>query len=243
MGKMPVGAEERDLDVLVVGEQARDAPVALHERPRQRRRNHRRDVAVGEHVAQRLGGLFHLDPQVRGRLERDVLAALDQPSNAPVRNAVMLLQNAAHPDVGCRLEIRTADRLADQVLGRRDACTGVDEDEAVAEAAMQEDRDRRQCRALVACHEVGADVLLADVEFVLASHAPVALARPHVGEKDQIEPVGLDGAFDQRLDDVVVAAGDGESQLCHCGFLSRDARSFSSSASAESAPRPGGRFR
>ena len=56
---------------------------------------------------------------------------------------------------------------------------------------MQEHRDRGQRLALVARHEVGADVLLADVELVLAAHAPVALARPHVGEEDEVEAFGL----------------------------------------------------
>ena len=134
---------------------------------------------------------------------------------APVRHAVVLLQDAAHPDVGGRLEIGAADRLADQVLRRLDAGGGVDEDEAVAEAAVQEHRDRGERLALVADHEIGADILLADVEFVLAAHAPMALARAHVGEEDEIEAVGLDRAFLERHDDVVVAAGDGQSQLRH----------------------------
>ena len=69
---------------------------------------------------------------------------------------------------------------------------GVDEHEAVAEAAMQEHRDRRERLALVADHEIGADVLLADVEFMLAAHPPVPLARAHVGEEHEVEAVGLD---------------------------------------------------
>jgi len=44
--------------------------------------------------------------------------------------------------------------------------------------------------ALIADHVIGADILLADVEFVLAAHAPVALARPHLGQENEIEPVG-----------------------------------------------------
>ena len=153
-----------------------------------------------------------------------------------MRDAVVILQDAAHPDVGRRLEVGAAHGLADQILGRRDAGAGVDEHEAVPEAAVQEHWDGGERRALVARHVVGADVLLADVELVLASHAPVPLARPHVGEEDEVEAVGRDGAFDQRLDDVIVATGDGESELCHSASLS-------STASARNAARRGGPVR
>ena len=62
-------------------------------------------------------------------------------------------------------------------FGVFDPGRGVDEDKAVAEAAMQEDRNGGQRLALVADHEIGADILFADVEFVLAAHAPVPFAR------------------------------------------------------------------
>ena len=131
----------------------------------------------------------------------------------------MLLENAAHPDAGGRLEIGAADYFAVEVLWRLDAGGGVDEDEAVAEAAMQEHRNGGQRLALVADHEIGADIFLADVEFVLAAHAPVALARPHVGQEDEFEPIRLDRTLLERADDVVVAAGDCQSQFAHCALL------------------------
>ena len=92
-------------------------------------------------------GLFFISMRRSdGCVEGDVLAAVDDPGVLPVRHAVMLLQDAAHPDIAGRHEIGAADRLADQILRRLDAGIGVDEDEAVAEAAMQEHRnagDRR----------------------------------------------------------------------------------------------------
>ena len=92
---------------------------------------------------------------------------------------------------------------------------GVDEDEAVAKAAVQEHRDRGQRFAAVAAHEIAADIDLADVELGLARHAPVALARAHAGEHDQLDAVGLHGAVAERAHDLVVAAGDGQFQLRH----------------------------
>ncbi len=78
---------------------------------------------------------------------------------------------------------------------------------------MQEHRDGGERHALVALHEIGADIGLAHVELGLARHAPVALARPHVGEDDELETVGLDHAFLERAHDLVVAARDGELDL------------------------------
>ncbi len=65
-------------------------------------------------------------------------------------HAVMLLQDAAHPDVAGRLEIGAADDLADQVLRRFDAGRRVDEDEAVAKAAVQKHRDGGERIAAIA---------------------------------------------------------------------------------------------
>ena len=39
-------------------------------------------------------------------------------------------------------------------------------------------------------HEIAADIDLADVELGLARHAPVALARAHAGQHDELDAVG-----------------------------------------------------
>ena len=131
----------------------------------------------------------------------------------------MLVENAAYPDAGGRLEIGAADHFAVEILRRLDAGRRIDEDEAVAEAAMQEHRNGGERLALVADHEIGADIFLADVEFVLAAHAPMALARPHIGEEDEFEAIGLHRTLLERAHDVVIAAGDRQSQFAHCALL------------------------
>ena len=75
---------------------------------------------------------------------------------------------------------------------------------------MQKDRNGGDRVAAIARHEIGADILLADVELHLAGDPPVPLARSHLGEEDELEAAGLDGAFLERLHDIVVAAGNGE---------------------------------
>src|SRR5262249_60563595 len=105
--------------------------------------------------------------------------------------------------------------FADQVLGRADTGRGVDEQKAMTEAPVQEHRDGGERRALVALHEIGADIGLADVELGPARHAPVALARTHTGEHDEIEAVALNRALLQRPHDLVIAARHGELELAH----------------------------
>jgi hypothetical protein len=126
---------------------------------------------------------------------------------------VVLLQDAAHPDIGRRLEIRAAHLLADQILGRANAGCGVDEQEPVTEAPVQEHRNGGERRALGTLHEIGADIGLADVELGAARHAPVALARAHAREHDEIDAVSGHRAFFERAHDLVIPARDREPNL------------------------------
>src|SRR5262245_28166171 len=80
---------------------------------------------------------------------------------------------------------------------------------------MQEYRDSADRMVLIAGDEIGADILLADIELGLACESPVPLARARVGEEDQLETGRLDQSFLERADNVVVAGGDGQSQLGH----------------------------
>ena len=66
---------------------------------------------------------------------------------------------------GGGLELLHADLLADQVGRLLDALAGVDEDEAVAEAPMQEHRDGGDGKSLVARHEIGRARDFGDVEI------------------------------------------------------------------------------
>ena len=130
----------------------------------------------------------------------------------------MFVEDAADPDAGGRLEIGAANHLAVEILRRLDSGRRVDEDKAVTKSAMQEDRNGGERLALVADHEIGADILLADVELVLAAHAPVAFARSHVGEKNEVEAVGLHRSLFERAHDVIVAARHRQCELAHLSF-------------------------
>ncbi len=59
------------------------------------------------------------------------------------------------------------------------------------EAPVQEDGNGSERRAVVALHEISADIGLAHVELGLARHAPVPLARSHPGQHDEIEAIGV----------------------------------------------------
>src|SRR5439155_9331806 len=113
---------------------------------------------------------------VRRRGKSNIFTAIDDPGYVPVRHAVVFFENAEHPDVAGGHEIGAADLPSDQILRRLDARIGIDEDEAVAEAAMQENRYAGDRMALVARNEIGADIFLADVEFALARESPVSFA-------------------------------------------------------------------
>ncbi len=75
----------------------------------------------------------------------------------------------------------------------------------MTKAAVQKNRNRRQRIAVVARHQIAADVELANVELLIARHAPMALARPVTGQDHKFQPVGLDRAFFERADDFVIA--------------------------------------
>ncbi len=123
-----------------------------------------------------------------------------------VRQAVILLEDAAHPDIGRGLEIGAADRLADEVLGLADAGLGIDEEKTMAKAPVEKDRQARQRHALVVRHEMRADIDLAHVELQPPRHPPMTLARSHAGEHGEIDPVRPHRAFFERAHDLIVAA-------------------------------------
>src|SRR6185437_3618284 len=210
-------AEIRDLHVLVVREQAHDALVAFEKQPRNVGRQHRRNFALRQHDIEPLAGRRHLDAQILGGREFDVLLALDHPDALAMRHAVMLFENAAHPDVRGGLEIGAADPFADQVLRRADAGIDVDEGKAMAKAPVQKHRNGGERLAAIAAHQKAADIDFADVKFGLARHAPMALARPHAGQHDELDAIALDRTVRERPYDLIVAAGDGQFQLCHSG--------------------------
>src|SRR5580704_18790686 len=109
---------------------------------------------------------------------------------------VKLFENSADPDAAGRLKVGSADLAANQVRRSGDAFAGVDENEAVAEAAMQENGKSIPADAAIARHEVGTGIEFADLVFVVAGHAPVAFARGGATEHGQVDSIGLNGAVD-----------------------------------------------
>ena len=107
----------------------------------------------------------------------------------------MLLENAAQPDIARRLKIGAADSFADQIFRRLDTGINVDEGKTVAKSAVQKYRNRRQRITVIARHEVAADVELANVELLIARHAPMALTRPVSGQHHELEAVRLHRTF------------------------------------------------
>ena len=102
-----------------------------------------------------------------------------------------------------------------QFLGGRDGGDtggGAGEDEAVTEAAVQIDRQTDVGQPAVAPHEIGRCVELADVVSVVARDAPM----PFAGfrrDNDEIDSGGLHAAVHQRTGDLVIAAGERETQV------------------------------
>ena len=166
------------------------------------------ELALGQHVLDRLVVRQPRDLEVGRRREIDVLVELGEPFDRFVRHAVFVLEDAAHPVDRGDQERLDADLLADQVGRLLDALGGVDEDEAVAEAAVQEHRDGGDRHALVARHDVGRAGGLGDVEM-----APSRRKRQcRVVESMSVRmvrsmPSGATDAVLERAHDLVVAAG------------------------------------
>src|SRR5262249_44821045 len=129
------------LFLLPVRKQARHARVLLHQRLDQIGMDHGVEAALREQAFDRLVVRELADLEAGRRLELDRLVEFRHPFDRLLRHAVFVLEDAAHPDDGGGLELLDADLLADQVGRLADALAGVDEHEAVTEAAMQEHRD------------------------------------------------------------------------------------------------------
>ena len=121
----------------------------------------------------------------------DIVVELGDPFDAVERHAVFVLQDAAHPQHGGGHQRLDADLAAFQVGGLGDALAGVDEHEAVAEAAMQEHRDGAERPVIVARRQIRRDRDLGHVEFVVAQEAPMARRRIHVGQDGEVDAVDL----------------------------------------------------
>ena len=151
--------------------------------------------------------------------EFDVLIEFREPFDRFMRHAVFVLEDAAHPMAG-RDQVRfDPDPAADQIGRLLDSLLGIDEDEAMAEAAMQKDRQCGQRHALVARHDIGGAGGFGHVEVAVTDETPVPRGRVHVGEDCQFNAVGLDHSFLERAHDFVVAASKRERNFFRHIFL------------------------
>nr|WP_292038977.1 hypothetical protein [Massilia sp. UBA6681] len=140
--------------------------------------------------------------------------AAAHPGHVGRQDAVVVLQDRAHPDVGGELVLGQADAAAAQVLGALDA-VGAHVDRGVAEGARQEHRHADVGQGAGGGLDGGAgERQLADVEFLGAEGAEEDLFRRERHE-DGIDAVDLDGAVDQGAATVVIADGHGELQFVH----------------------------
>ena len=147
--------------------------------------------------------------------EFDVLVDLRMPMDRLVGHAIFMFQNAAHPQDRAHLEGLHADLLADEILGALDALLRVHEDEFVAEAPMQKDRNALDVHARVARQQIGGGGDLRDIELAVAQETPVARAGIDVGEHGQIDAIHLHGALLDGADDFIIATGERQLDIRH----------------------------
>ena len=133
-----------------------------------------------------------------------------------MRDAELLLQDAADPHIAGWLQGGAADALADQVLRFGDPCLRIDEHIAVPELAKQEDRNGGDRHALFARDQIGRHIQFADVERQVAHHAAVALRVGEFGDEHQVDALRLHLSVHQRPDVVEVVTRDGQwDAACH----------------------------
>src|SRR4029453_15942015 len=204
-----------------VRKEARDVWLAVEEGRWRARREQRIELAVAQHVDQRLPGLERLEVEAGDGLERRPLAAagLLLPAVAPMDlvgpHAVFVLHHAAHPDHRRDLIFGQADALAAQVLRGADASTGADVDAGVAEDARYESRDADIGRGAPRDRaQIARERQLRDIELVELEGAVEDLLRieRQIGDRAAVD---LHASVPDCRRAVVVAACDRDRHLDH----------------------------
>src|SRR6185437_1032570 len=143
----------------------------------------------------------------------------------------MLFEMAAHPIGGGGADAAAADTASREVGGPPDSLVGVDIDEAVAEAAMQEYRDRGDVLApMRLLHDVMAAIVLVDIAAFAMRDLVMDAASARIAADHQLDTFRLHGAVLQRAHDLIAAGHHGEAQLAggtfrlRCRFFCRLAR-------------------
>src|SRR5262245_3409915 len=203
-------AIEGDLLLLVVWKQPPHPLIPGRQRPDQIGRQQRVDFTLDQHVLERFV-LWHLrDLEARWRREIDVLVELTEPLDRFVRHAVIVLEDAAHPQAGGEQITLSADLAADKVGRLADALRRIDEDKAMTEAAMGKNRNRAERKILIPRRHVTRARHLGEIELAAAQKPPVPRRRSHIGQHREVDPLRAYAAFLQGAHDLVIAAGEGE---------------------------------
>src|SRR5262245_56418040 len=100
IGKNAGPAMEGDLLLLVIRKQPPHPLIAGRQRPDQVGREQRVDFTLDQHVLERFIVRHLRDLEARRRREIDVLVELTEPLDRFVRHAVVVLEDAAHPQPG-----------------------------------------------------------------------------------------------------------------------------------------------
>src|SRR2546425_4853282 len=204
-----------------IGKQSRYVRRAAQKTGRRARADHAVELAGLEHRGQRLFLRYRLEVYFRRQLERGALfaAGILDAAAAPVHiahvHAVLVVQDAADPDVRGDLVFGQAERLAFQVLRAPDAAIGADVDARVPEQTGNIGGDRDivgfAARDLqrVAGERKLADVELAGLERAMEGFFRLDRGGDHVAGGDAHAPV------EQGARAVVVAARQADGELRH----------------------------
>ncbi len=182
-----------------IGEQVADVCVVLGEVGCRDQRVH---VAVEQHLVELLGAWARALDDRRIAVLGDVGIVGADPADAGKIDAVLVLEDAAHPDAG-RLRVGAhGDAAAFHVLGAELAARGIVDDEVVLEARHHHGGQQHERPAVGLGLEKAADGELARVEGALVDHRLEALVgslRPAEIELHQIgaDLARLQGAHDR----------------------------------------------
>src|SRR5262249_17728170 len=148
-----------DLGLLIIREEPGDALIAAEQRLRDAGRHHCVDLAVEQSLLDALAFLDDLDVEAFLMHEGNIVRPVGQPFHILMREAVMLAERAAQPGASRGEHAAAAAEFsAFEVGGLFYPLRRVDEDEAVAETAMEEDRQRDIRMAAIARHVIAAEI-------------------------------------------------------------------------------------
>jgi hypothetical protein len=160
---------------------------------------------------------FHIGRQLdrRAFATPRLLDAATQPLNGIGLDAVIVLEDAAYPDVGGDLVLGQADALAFQIGWGLDAAISPDVDTGMTEHPRHK-RRHTDVMALVTRDGGGmaGQGQLANIELVVLEGAMKAFFGRHC-QGQQIHPINRRAAIENGLGAIVVAHSKGQAELGH----------------------------